>query len=143
MMGLRYARVRVPAGATGVAATTGAGAGVAAHAATPTLSTTPANRSMPFARRLISERLRIAVERPTAVRTDVDAAEPLRVARDVQDQPPLVLVVVDAHPGRAAVRRPEEAALPLHGADQIQRRRLPVLGRARRRLAEAERVDLL
>src|SRR6185312_8088191 len=83
--------------------------------------------------------LRIAIERAAAVRPQVDAAELLGVAGDLQDQPELVLVVVDAHPGRAAVGGAEEAPLAADGADQIERGRLG----ARRRLSEAEGVDLL
>src|SRR6185503_18144695 len=83
--------------------------------------------------------LRIAIEGAAAVRPDVDAAELLGVAGDLQDQPPLVLIVVDAHPAGAAVGRTKEAALPVDGPDQVERGRLGV----GRRPAEAESVDLL
>src|SRR5579871_1470277 len=81
----------------------------------------------------------IAIESPAAVRPDVDAAELLGGAGDLQDKPPLVLVVVDPQPADATVGRAEEAALPADRPHQVERRRLG----ARRRLAEAEGVDLL
>src|SRR5262245_37622170 len=138
-MGLRKLVMRAGGAAVGASAAAGAAGATAAaaNAATPPASIQNDQARptdfMPLARR------RAGVDRAAAVRADVDAAELLRIAGDVEDQPPLVLIVVDARPGGAAVRGAEEAALPLHRAHQVHRGHLG----ARRGLAEAEAVDLL
>src|SRR5687768_7752655 len=64
---------------------------------------------------------RVAVEHAPSVRADVDPPEDLGVAGDLQHQPPLVGVVVDALPLGATVDRAEDAVPAVHRADEVQR----------------------
>src|SRR5208337_1823746 len=63
----------------------------------------------------------ITIDDSTSVCADVDAAVLLRIARDVQQQAPLVLVVIDAHPARANVVGTEDPAHAIDHADEIER----------------------
>src|SRR5438270_993371 len=83
---------------------------------------------------------RVSVEYPTAVGANVDPAEDARIASDCSvPEAPLVRIVVDPHPMRAAVGRAIDAAERGTGADseRVNGRDL----RTRRSLAEPERQE--
>src|ERR1035441_140687 len=73
------------------------------------------------------------------MRADVDPAILLGIAGDLQQQAPLVLVVVDANPTPGGIAGAEDAPESIDHANQIQRG----IACAGRRLAEAESVNLL
>ncbi len=79
----------------------------------------------------------ITVEDAAAVRSDVDTAVDAGIARDLQNESPLVLIVVDARPGMGFVDRTEDSWLSVDGSDEVERR-VVVTGR---RFAEAEGLD--
>src|SRR5262245_23828322 len=78
----------------------------------------------------------IPVEDAAAAGTAVHATEFFGIARDVTREAVLVLVVVDAHPGRADVVGAEEAVFLADLADEVDGRVLAV----RSRCAEADGV---
>ena len=59
----------------------------------------------------------VAVEDAAAVRAYVDSSVESRVAGNLQDQSPLVLVVVDSDPRARFVDGPKDAGLPVNGSD--------------------------
>src|ERR1035438_1530319 len=65
--------------------------------------------------------------------------EVLRVAGDLQQQTPLMMVVVDPHPALGGVGGTENATLSIHHPDEIQGR----VSSAGRGFAEAESVNLV
>src|ERR1035441_10005226 len=73
------------------------------------------------------------------MRADVDPAILLGIAGDLQQQAPLVLVVVDANPTPGGIAGAEDAPESIDHADQIQRG----IACAGRRLAETKSVNLL
>ena len=62
----------------------------------------------------------VAIEDTATVRAKVNAAEETRVAGDLQDESPLMLVVVDANPGSGLVDGSEDAGLAVDGAHEIE-----------------------
>ena len=79
----------------------------------------------------------VSVENAAAVGANVDPPVDARVAGDLQDQSPLVLVVIDAHPGVAFVAGAKDAGLAIDGTDKEQRR----INMSWSRLAESESMN--
>ena len=82
---------------------------------------------------------RVAVQNTAAMRADVDAPEDPRIAGDLEDQPPLMLAVVDAHPRASSIDGAKDPRLAVHGSRQIERS-IRMLWRG---FAEAEGLNLL
>src|ERR1035437_272021 len=65
--------------------------------------------------------LRIAVKNSSPMRTNVHSPVLLGVARDLQHQTPLMRIVIAPLPVFTFVYSPEDACLPLHRPDEVQR----------------------
>jgi len=64
---------------------------------------------------------RIAINDSASVRADIDAAVQLGITGDVQQQSPLVLIVIDADPAPGRIVRTENSTHAVDHADQIER----------------------
>src|SRR5580658_3199044 len=80
---------------------------------------------------------RFAIEYTATVGSDINASVDARIAGDLQDESPLVLVVVDADPRTGFVDRAEDARLSADGTGEVERG----VGSSRSGFAEAEGVD--
>jgi len=82
---------------------------------------------------------RIAINDSTSVRANVYAAIQFRIPGDVQDETPLMLIIIDPHPTSGDIVRSEDAAGAVNCADQVQCREI----RAGSSFSESEGVNLL
>src|SRR5580658_1846409 len=80
---------------------------------------------------------RFAIEYTATVGSDINASVDARIACDLQDESPLVLVVVDAGPGAGFVDRAEDPGLAADGSGDVE----GGVGTTRSGFAEAEGVD--
>ena len=69
-----------------------------------------------------SARRRVSVEDSAAVCANVDSPIQTRIAGDLEDQAPLMLVVVDSDPGTSFINGAEDAGLTVNRSGEVEGR---------------------